>query len=154
MQVAIGDIVVGDRVRKDLGDLSSLMNSLAEHGQLSPIVITRQNELVAGHRRLTSARRLGWYTIDAVIVDRVSEIQKLEMELEENVLRKDFSPEELLAGYGRLERLRRPTVARRVGSFFAGIWRRLFRRQRPAAALRRPTPEEAAAGMGSPEDVA
>ena len=121
-----------------MGDLASLMESMRKHGQLSPIVVTRQYELIAGHRRLESARQLGWQVVDIVIVDGDTPADRLEMELEENVHRKDFSPEELLEGYTRLQRLRRPKLTARVGNFFRGIggwFTGIFRRK--------PTPAKA-----------
>jgi ParB family chromosome partitioning protein len=126
MKVPITEISIRERVRKDIGDLSPLMESMQKHGQLNPITITRDNELIAGHRRLLSARELGWSYIDALIVDRNSELEKLQLELEENVHRKDFSPEELLEGYRRLDKLLRPGITRRIGSFFMCIFERLF----------------------------
>jgi len=148
MQVSVNSVVVKDRVRTEMGDLSTLMESMQRFGQLSPIVVTRANELIAGHRRLLSARRLGWYTIDAVVVDRDGSADKLEMELAENVNRKDFSPEELLSGYRKLEKLRRPGVGKRLRVFFGQCFVRLFRRgdkkrRLPVASA---TPLEATAG--------
>lgn len=130
MQVSINSVTIEERVRKDVGDLAPLMESLRKYGQLSPIVLTRKNELIAGHRRLLSAKRLGWFTIDAIYVDRNEPADKLEMELQENVHRKDFSPEELLNGYRRLDRLRRPSLGRRVASFFSNIFGNIFRRKK------------------------
>lgn len=37
------------------------------------------------------------------------------MAMEENFCRKDFNPEELLAGYKRLEELRHPKLSKRIG---------------------------------------
>lgn len=137
MQVPIESIIVENRVRRDLGDLSSLMASLQTYGQLNPIIMTRDLKLIAGHRRLESARRLGWSAVEAVAVDRVTEVERLEMELQENVHRKDLSPEELVAGYTRLERLRRPGVWRRLGMFLKRLFTRWFRRSTPAVAVPR-----------------
>ncbi len=145
MKVSVDSVVIRERVRHDLGDLKPLMESMRRHGQLNPITLTRDNELIAGHRRLLAARTLAWQYIDATIVDRHSEVEKLTLELEENVHRKDFSPEELLAGYRRLERLQRPTMFRRVGNFFKGIFARLFRRKNGA-----PTPRPA---LGTTADI-
>jgi len=130
MQIAVNSVVVKERVRTDMGDLTTLMDSMQKFGQMSPIVVTRKNELIAGHRRLLAARRLGWYTIDSVVVERDSPADKLEMELAENVNRKDFSAEELVAGYRRLEKLRRPSVGTKIRAFFGGIFGRLFRRKK------------------------
>ncbi len=147
MQISVNSVVVKERVRTDMGDLTTLMDSMQKFGQMSPIVVTRKNELIAGHRRLLSARRLGWYTIDAVVVDRDSPADKLEMELAENVNRKDFSAEELVAGYRRLEKLRRPSVGRRIRDFFGRVFGSLFRRGRHKQALQdSQNPMEATAG--------
>ncbi len=126
MKVQIQDIVIKDRVRTDIGDLKPLMDSLRDHGQLNPITLSRENELIAGHRRTLAARELGWKYIEASIVDKSTEAEKLQLELEENVHRKDFSPEELLAGYRRLDKLLHPPLARRVGRAIGCFFRRLF----------------------------
>lgn len=126
MKVPIQDIIIKDRVRTELGDLKPLMESLRDHGQLNPITLSRENELIAGHRRTLAARELGWMYIEASIVDKTTEAEKLQLELEENVHRKDFSPEELLAGYRRLDRLLHPPLAKRIGLAVGGFFRWLF----------------------------
>lgn len=115
MQVLLSAIVIPDRVRKDLGDLQPLVDSMERCGQLNPITVTRDMVLIAGHRRCEAARQLGWRMIDATIVDGVTEVRRLEIELEENIHRKDFSPEELLEGIKRLDKLRNPGAVRRLG---------------------------------------
>jgi len=148
MKIEIGSIRISERVRKDVGDIAPLMASMQRHGQLNPVTVTRGSELVAGYRRLSAARKLGWQYIDANVVERDSEIEKLELELEENVHRKDFSPEELLAGYRRLDTLKHPSVARRIGSFFRNLFARLFRRRKSAPAVPVPPPSEPPASPG------
>lgn len=135
MQVTIESIKVEQRVRTDMGDLTALKESMSKHGQISPILLTRQHVLIAGHRRLTAARELGWHEIEAVCVDKPDAADQLELELQENVYRKDFTPEELLAGYRKLDKLRRPGVAKRIGGFFRRIFGGLFRRKKPAEAV-------------------
>ncbi len=126
MNVLIEDVVIKDRVRTDIGDLKPLMDSLRDHGQLNAITLSRENELIAGHRRTLAARELGWKYIEAHIVDKSTEVEKLQLELEENVHRKDFSPEELLAGYRRLDKLLHPPLTRRIGSAIGSFFRRMF----------------------------
>ena len=109
MLVNIADIKIKKRVRKDLGDLESLKNSLRTYGLLNPITLNRKYELIAGERRLTAAKSLGWTNINAVIVDNMTAAQQLELEIEENNQRKEFTNAELLEGYKRLERLRNPS---------------------------------------------
>ena len=95
MEVRIDSVVVHKRIRSDLGDLEPMMESLRRHGQLSPILINRRSELIAGHRRLESARRLGWTSVHAVMVEQVSDQSMLELEIEENVQRKELNEDEL-----------------------------------------------------------
>lgn len=127
MLVSIKDIKVKHRVRKDLGDLESLKDSLRRYGLLNPITLNSKYELVAGERRLEAAKAIGWTNISANIIDNLSELSQLEMEIEENNQRKEFTDDELLEGYKRLERLRNPSLFRRIWnaikSFFAWIAR-------------------------------
>ena len=60
-------------------------------------------------------------------MDHDTPAEKLEIELDENVHRKDFSPEELVNGYRRLDKLRRPGFVKRIGMAVGMVFRRLFR---------------------------
>ncbi|MDR2158566.1 MAG: ParB N-terminal domain-containing protein [Treponema sp.] len=126
MQVPIEDIVVKKRIRKDLGDIPSLAESLKRLGQISPIVINNKNILIAGERRLEAAKYLGWRTINAVVANTANPLSILEMEVEENVMRRDFSPEETAEASRRIYRLRNPGWLRRIVLAIAGFFRRLF----------------------------
>ncbi len=125
MLVNVDNIKIKKRVRKDMGDLDSLKESLRLYGLLNPITINERYELIAGHRRLEAAKALGWTTIDAQVVSVSDKITLLEMELEENTQRADFSQEELIAGYTELEKLKNPSFIRKIfnwiANFFTGI---------------------------------
>lgn len=122
MIVKIEDIKVKRRIRKDLGDLEPLKDSLRIYGLMNPITLNSKYELVAGERRLQAAKELGWERINAIVLDSsVDKIHQLEMELEENNQRKEFTDEELLVGYKRLERLRNPSIFIRILNFFANL---------------------------------
>lgn len=114
MKISIDEIVIKKRVRKDLGNLDTLIQSFKKHGQLQPIIITRKKELVAGYRRIQAAKASGWVMIDAIVVDKDQKADKLELELEENLARKDFNDEELYEGFKRLERLRKDNIFKRI----------------------------------------
>ena len=115
MIIKIEDIKVKKRVRKDLGDIDSLKESIRLYGLLNPITINADHELVAGERRLEACKALGMERINAVVLDaNVDKIKQLEIELEENNQRKEFTDEELLEGYERLERLRNPPLILRI----------------------------------------
>jgi len=126
MLVNISDIKVKRRVRKDLGDLEPLKDSLRRYGLLNPITINSKNQLIAGERRLEAAKDLGWTSINAIVVDGLDAVTELEMEMEENNQRKEFTDAELLAGYKRLEKMRNPSLWLRfldsIKSFFAALW--------------------------------
>jgi ParB family chromosome partitioning protein len=130
MLISPETITVKKRIRKDLGDISGLMESLKTHGQLTPIIINRDYELIAGFRRLQAAKRLGWKSIEAVMIDKPTEQQKLEVEIEENVQRLDLSPEEIAEGMARLDKLRNPGLLARIWAVILRVLRSIFRKRR------------------------
>lgn len=78
MLVNISEIKVKKRVRKDLGDINSLKDSLKRYGLLNPITIDSKNRLIAGERRLEAAKALGWTNINAVIVNNLTPLTQLD----------------------------------------------------------------------------
>jgi len=87
----IDSIIVDDRQRKELGDIADLADSIRRLGLIHPIVITRSNALVAGHRRLLACRSLGWTAIPFQFYDEVDPLQRELVETEENTRRKDMT---------------------------------------------------------------
>ena len=55
-ELKIAEIKVGNRHRKDMGDLTSLADSIRQDGLLQPIGVTDSLELVFGERRLRATR--------------------------------------------------------------------------------------------------
>ena len=101
-ELKIASIKVGTRHRKDMGDLTSLAESIREEGLLQPIGVTEKLELVFGERRLRAHKDiLKRKTILARIVDVTSIIQG---EYAENEVRKDFTPSERVAIAKAIER--------------------------------------------------
>jgi ParB family chromosome partitioning protein len=127
VQVDIKSIRVKRRIRKDLGDIEGLAESLSRFGQLHPIVITRKKVLVSGRRRLEAARTLGWTTIDAITIASRDSAQLLELELDENVQRYQLTQDEVEDTLARLERLRNPGFLCRIWRAFVRFWQRLLR---------------------------
>ncbi len=125
-EVAISKIKLKKRIRKDLGDLSSLINSLRKYGQLTPIILNNRYELIAGNRRLESAKRLGWETINAIVVERETDLEMLELEIEENIQRRDLSAEELSDGFDRLDEWRNPGLLKRFLDWLRKWIKKLF----------------------------
>src|SRR5215472_8356447 len=90
----INRIVIGERHRRDLGDIGGLAASIGELGLLQPIVVRPDGVLIAGERRLAASKALGWTEIPVHVVDLD---QVIRGEFAENVHRKDFAPSELVA---------------------------------------------------------
>lgn len=96
--VALDSIVIGERVRKDLGDIAALAESIKRHGLLHPIVINGARALIAGHRRIEAARLIGMKEIPVTVLN-IEDL--LSAERDENSERKNFTPTEAVA-IGRL----------------------------------------------------
>ena len=125
MLVQIKDIKIKRRVRKDLGNLEDLKDSMRIYGLMNPITLNSRYELIAGERRLQSAIQLGWTSINANIIDNLTEVDQLEMEIEENNQRKEFTDDELMEGYKRLQRLRNPSFFYRIFLFFKHLFQKI-----------------------------
>jgi ParB-like chromosome segregation protein Spo0J len=67
--VPISGIEVPDRFRRDLGDIAGLAQSIAEVGLLQPILLTPEQRLVSGMRRLKAHELLQHEQILARILD-------------------------------------------------------------------------------------
>jgi ParB family chromosome partitioning protein len=108
MYLKLDEIVVGDRLRQDPGDIDQLAESLRVYGMIQPIVVHKQNnQLVAGGRRLEAARRLGWECVPVCYIEDLSEDMLHELELEENIRRKDLNWKERVRAIARIHVLKR-----------------------------------------------
>jgi len=81
------------RHRKELGKIQEMVESIKTFGQIQPIVINRNGELIVGGRRL-AACLLGGFQVRACYKDTLDSLLMREMELEENVQRKALTPAE------------------------------------------------------------
>jgi hypothetical protein len=101
MKLLLTDILIGDRQRLEIGDLSDL-DSMGdpEVGQIQAITVERLSltetgpphyKLVAGRRRIAKATELGWTEIEAYILGALTPTQAQKMELFEDVGRTDRS---------------------------------------------------------------
>jgi ParB family chromosome partitioning protein len=98
-------IRVGERFRRDMGDVASLAASMgSELGLLHPVVIRPDGTLIAGQRRLNAAKLLGWSEIPVNVIDLDAVVRG---EYAENVNRKDFTLSEAVAIKRALEPVER-----------------------------------------------
>lgn len=86
------------------GALNDLAESIKEHGIIQPLIVTKKGdrfELIAGERRLRSAKLIGLKEVP-VIVREENDQKKLEVALIENLQREDLNPMETARAYKRL----------------------------------------------------
>jgi ParB family chromosome partitioning protein len=84
--------------------LADLSQSIKQHGIIQPLIVTKKGngfELIAGERRLRSAKMLGLKEVP-VIVRAEQEQKKLELSLIENLQRENLNPLESARAYQRL----------------------------------------------------
>lgn len=101
-EIPLARITVGNRYRKEMGDLELLAENIRANGLLQPIGVTEELELVFGERRLRAYRDvLKRTTIPARVVNVPS---ILAGEYAENEIRKDFTPSERVAIAAAIQR--------------------------------------------------
>ena len=89
--IKISKIKIGDRHRKDLGDIEGLAQSIKARGLLQPIGVNGQYVLMFGARRLAGCKLLGWTEIPPRII-KVDSV--LAAEFDENEFREAFTVSE------------------------------------------------------------
>jgi len=100
--------------------LNDLAESIKQHGIIQPLIVTKKDggfELIAGERRLRSAKLIGLKEVP-VIVREEQEQKKLELALIENLQREDLNSLETARAYKRLIdefNITQEEAARRVG---------------------------------------
>jgi ParB family transcriptional regulator, chromosome partitioning protein len=94
------------RQRRELLDIDTLAESISRLGLIHPIVITRDLELVAGERRYTACRQLGWTAIAAQYTDELEPSRLRAIELEENIKRQDITWQDQVNAVIEYHRLR------------------------------------------------
>jgi N6-adenosine-specific RNA methylase IME4 len=109
--MALADIKIGKRHRRDLGDIDALAASIAAVGLLHPVVIRPDGMLIAGERRLEGYKRLGRTHIPVTIVPLDDIVRG---ELAENADRKDFLPSEIDAIRRALEPIEKAAARERM----------------------------------------
>lgn len=115
-EVKIKQVRVDGRHRQHMGNIDELANSIEEIGLLHPIVIDKDNNLIAGQRRLWAVRQLGWETVPANVVDYLDDATSLLIaERDENTCRKEFTPSEAVVIGRRLAQLEKSKAKERQG---------------------------------------
>lgn len=110
----VASIIVGNRHRTDLGDLTALAESIERDGLLQPLTVTIDGVLVCGARRLAAIKLLGWRTVSVWVRSGVSgRLGHLLAEQDDNLLHKNLTSSEKTALYRELKTLMAEDAARR-----------------------------------------
>ncbi len=109
MLIDIKKIKVEDRIRKDLGNIQELADDIKQNGLINPPVVVSENDgtftLLAGERRLRAMHSLGYKQIEVRTWSSLNDEQKLNIEISENEVRKDFSKAERIEYARKLEKI-------------------------------------------------
>jgi ParB family chromosome partitioning protein len=94
------------RMEMDDEKLAELSSSIREHGIIQPLILTKDPDqedyiLIAGERRLRAAKLAGLESVPA-IVRKVSDQERLELALIENIQRENLTPLESAEAYQQL----------------------------------------------------
>lgn len=114
LRMKVSEIEIGDRVRKEPGNIRPLADSLVANGQIQPILLDG-NKLIAGFRRTAAVMYLasenpprnvaGLEPGEILAVQRndLDVFQRLLLEFEENFHRKDFAKAEEALAISRIK---------------------------------------------------
>lgn len=92
----------------DEDDLLNLSNSIKEKGILQPLIVSvdeqkGEYQLIAGERRLRAAKLAGLLEVPVIIKTKISNKEKAELALIENIQRQDLNPIEKAKGFKDLQ---------------------------------------------------
>ena len=101
--------------------LAELAASVAQHGIVQPLLVTRSGtkyQLIAGERRFRAAQRAGLTTVPVFVKEALAGSVALELAIIENVQREDLNPIEEALAYQQLNQefgLTQEEIAKKVG---------------------------------------
>ena len=96
IDMPIGDVATKGQLRKVLGDLSTLENSIKKLGLLYPVIVDKNNVLISGERRLAACKSVRLETIPVIKVDiEHDSMTALDIQSDVNLCRQALSQEDL-----------------------------------------------------------
>ncbi len=123
MKIDVAKIKIkNERFRDDFGEVEELAVSIQRYGLLHPIVIDESLNLIAGERRLKAHHSLGIKMIEVKLIKELTELEKKEIEIEENMQRKDFTWQETVKATDEIDRIKRELYGHAIKGHGGG-WR-------------------------------
>ena len=124
MKIKIQEIVVGERFRKKFEGVNELATSIKQYGLINPIVLDDSNNLIAGERRLKACILNKMEEVDVRRFGELTDLEKKEIELEENIQRRAFTWQEEVDAKAQLHRLKQKMFGAAVkGHTTNGTWK-------------------------------
>ncbi len=121
----VESINIGERFRKDYTKIDELCQSITDFGLMQYPVVDDNNNLIAGGRRMTALKKLGWLQIPVTRMKDISPAKLREMELEENVQRENLTWQEEISLKNEILRLKQDLYgikpSGRAAAFSSGI---------------------------------
>lgn len=109
--VKLTDIKVGQRFREDMGDIDGLVDSIKEKGLIQPLSINSDYVLLAGGRRHAASGLAGLVDVPVLIREGNDEVDAREIELMENIHRKEMTWQEQARLTAEIHRLHQAKYA-------------------------------------------
>lgn len=133
--IPISSVIVNraERQRREFA-FDDLIESIGRIGLINPIVVDKDCVLVAGERRLSACKALGWTSIPAQFTSDLSPIELRTIELEENTKRKDLSWQEQALATAELHKLKEQLngpswtvqdTAKSIGATQQHVWQQI-----------------------------
>ncbi len=121
-ELDIAEIVVKNRLRSDLGEMGTLTNSIRKHGLLCPLVVDKNNVLIAGLRRIEACRQAGLSRVPVFKVNTgYKEIEALDIQSDENICRQPLTQDELERQIQLKKKAMRGGPSKVLGNFFSSL---------------------------------
>lgn len=125
MLIDITKIKTENRIRKDFGNIQELADDIKQNGLINPPVVIAETDgtftLLAGERRLRAMRSLGYRQVEVRTWGSLTDEQKLNIEISENEVRKDFSKAERIEYARRLEKIESVKARERQATSTGGV---------------------------------
>jgi ParB family chromosome partitioning protein len=92
--MSISDISINNKYLRTDTDVDSLMKSIEQIGLIAPLVVNKDNKLIAGGRRYSALKAMGWEEAPIVKIDE-GDLKEELISIDENLVRKNLEDLEL-----------------------------------------------------------
>jgi len=87
--MSLSDIKIDNKYLRTETDVESLIKSIEQIGLINPLIVNKENRLIAGGRRFSAVKAMGWDEAPVVQVDE-GELKEELISIDENLVRKNL----------------------------------------------------------------